>query len=168
MPEAELATAARVQDGDPDAWLREWTAGGGDAWATARATPSAALYLDVLVAGVTVAGLPTTIVVTGQLPSFIPPTVDLAAYRIVQESLTNAIRHAGPATATVDITYSKREVCLRITDTGPGPRAAGTSDGHGLIGMRERAAAAGGRLDVGRGPGGGFAITAHLPLEPGT
>jgi len=121
--------------------------------------------LDTLVAGVTAAGLPTTIVTVGHPGAALPPAVDVTAYRIVQESLTNAIRHAGPATATVHITYDHREVSLRITDTGWGPPATATSGGHGLIGMRERAAAAGGMLDVGRAPGGGFEVIAHLPIE---
>jgi signal transduction histidine kinase len=121
--------------------------------------------LDALVAGVTAAGLPTTLVITGRPPRILPPTVDLAAYRIAQESLTNAIRHAGPATATVHVAYDHHEVRVRITDTGSGPPLVPTPAGHGLIGMRERATAAGGRLDAGRAPGGGFEVTAHLPLE---
>lgn len=121
--------------------------------------------LNALVAGVSAAGLPTTIVTTGQPPNVLPPAVDLAAYRIVQESLTNSIRHAGPATASVQISYAQREIRLRITDTGCGPASSDTSGGHGLIGMRERAAAVGGGLDVGRARSGGFQVTAHLPLK---
>ncbi|HEY4459770.1 MAG TPA: sensor histidine kinase [Pseudonocardiaceae bacterium] len=120
--------------------------------------------LDALVAGVIAAGVPTSVVTTGSAPRSLPPAVDLATYRIVQESLTNTIRHAGPATATVEVSYGDRELCLRITDTGRGPTDTPTSDGHGLIGMRERAAAVGGRLHVGRAPGGGFEVSAHLPL----
>jgi signal transduction histidine kinase len=122
--------------------------------------------LDALVAGVTAAGLPTAVITAGEPPDVLPPAVDLAAYRIVQESLTNAIRHAGRAAATVAITYGRREVCVRVTDTGWGPPAAGMPGGHGLIGMRERAAAAGGEFTAGRAPGGGFEVTARLPLEP--
>jgi signal transduction histidine kinase len=96
----------------------------------------------------------------------LPPAVDLAAYRIIQESLTNAVRHAGPATATVTITYGHRDVRLRVTDTGHGPQAARTSAGHGLIGMRERAAAAGGSLTAGPSHHGGFEVVAVLPKEP--
>ena len=121
--------------------------------------------LDALVAGVIAAGLPTAVVTSGRPPSALPPAVDLAAYRIVQESLTNAIRHAGPATATVEITYGDREVNLRVTDTGWGPPASWPASGHGVIGMRERAAAAGGRLDIGKAHTGGFEVTARLPLE---
>jgi len=121
--------------------------------------------LDALVAGVTAAGLPTTIVTTGQPHGGLPPAVDLAAYRIVQESLTNSIRHAGPATATVQVRYDPREISLRITDTGCGPGSPAASGGHGLIGMRERAAAVGGDLDAGQAPSGGFQVTVHLPLK---
>jgi signal transduction histidine kinase len=122
--------------------------------------------LDALVAGVTAAGLPTTVVTDGQPPCALPPAADLAAYRIIQESLTNAIRHAGPATATVQLSYTRRELRLSVTDTGWGPPAAPAPGGHGLTGMRERAAAAGGDLITGRAPGGGFEVTARLPLEP--
>ncbi|MFC0542734.1 histidine kinase [Kutzneria chonburiensis] len=121
--------------------------------------------LDALVAGVIAAGLPTAVVTNGAPPAALPPAVDLAAYRIVQESLTNAIRHAGPATATVEITYGRRAVHLRVTDTGWGPPASWPTSGHGVIGMRERAAAAGGRLDIGKANTGGFEVTARLPLE---
>jgi signal transduction histidine kinase len=120
--------------------------------------------LDALVAGVSAAGLPTTIVSVGCPPDALPPAIDLAAYRIVQESLTNSIRHAGPATATVRISYDQREISLQITDTGWGPASSSPSGGHGLIGMRERAAAGGGDLDAGPARGGGFQVTAHLPL----
>jgi signal transduction histidine kinase len=121
--------------------------------------------LDALVAGVGAAGLPTTVVTTGCPPVVLPPAVDLAAYRIIQESLTNVIRHAGPATATVHISYGSGEVGLRITDTGAGPPATTTtSGGHGLVGMRERAVAAGGDLAAGRTRGGGFQVSARLPI----
>jgi len=111
------------------------------------------------------AGLPTTIVTTGLPPSPLPPAVDLAAYRIIQESLTNAIRHAGPATATVRINYGPSEMDLCISDTGAGPPGGGGSRGHGLVGMRERAMATGGELLVGRAQSGGFEVSARLPLE---
>ncbi|MFC4031949.1 sensor histidine kinase [Streptomyces polygonati] len=118
--------------------------------------------LDALVAGVTASGLPANIVITGR-PCALPPAVDLAAYRIIQESLTNAIRHAGPATATVHLTYDHHEVRLSITDTGRGPAATGPTAGHGLIGMRERAAATGGSLSAGAAVNGGFEVTENLP-----
>jgi signal transduction histidine kinase len=122
--------------------------------------------LDALVAGVTAAGLPTTVLATGRSTGPLPPAVDLAAYRIVQESLTNAIRHAGPATATVHLSYDRDTVSLRITDTGQGSHSAPRFDGHGLIGMRERATSAGGTLSAGRTRAGGFEVLARLPLGP--
>ena len=93
--------------------------------------------------------------------------MDLAAYRIIQESLTNAIRHAGPATATVSLTYGAADLRIEISDTGRGAvvgPAAGT--GHGLTGMRERAAAVGGTVQAGPGETGGFRVTARLPAAP--
>jgi signal transduction histidine kinase len=97
----------------------------------------------------------------------------MAAYRIVRESLTNTIRHAGPSTAAVWIGYHHDELRIDVTDTGygqpPGPSgaagAAGRSAGRGLPGMRERAAAVGGTVEAGPGPGGGFRVAARLPLE---
>jgi signal transduction histidine kinase len=122
--------------------------------------------LDALAAGASAAGLPTTIDITGVPPLPIPPAVDLAAYRIVQESLTNSIRHAGPATATVRVSYDDGEVCLQIADTGRATKPHNGATGHGLIGMRERALAVGGTLNVSQPTAGGFQITARLPLGP--
>jgi signal transduction histidine kinase len=121
--------------------------------------------LDGLIAGACQAGLPTTLTVTGT-PVPLPAAVDLAVYRIIQESLTNAIRHAGPASAAVSLSYHDGELRVEITDTGRGQPAgtAGHSDGHGLAGMRERAAAVGGTVETGPAPGAGFQVTARLPL----
>jgi signal transduction histidine kinase len=112
------------------------------------------------------AGLPTTLDVTGKAIPLSPAT-DLAAYRIIQESLTNAIRHAGPATATVSLAYTADALQVEVADTGMGGLPAGTDGaGHGIIGMRERAAAAGGFLHAGPRPaGGGFLVTARLPVR---
>jgi signal transduction histidine kinase len=118
--------------------------------------------LEALITGARQAGLETAFTVTGEAVP-LPAAVDLTAYRIVQESLTNAIRHAGPATATVSISYRRDELRVDVTDTGLGP-AAGTSVGHGLAGMRERAAAVGGTVATGPGPGGGYRVAARLPL----
>ena len=128
-------------------------------------TPGTA-QLEDLIAGACRAGLETTFTVTGE-PVLLPTTVDLAAYRIVQESLTNAIRHAGPATATVSLGYHPGELRIDVTDTGRGQptgAAAGQSGGHGLAGMRERAATVGGTVETGHGPGGGFRLAARLPF----
>ena len=128
-------------------------------------TPGTA-QLETLIAGARQAGLETTFTVTGeQVP--LPAAVDLAAYRIVQESLTNAIRHAGPATAAVSLGYHHDELRIEVTDTGRGQSvsaAAGQGGGHGLAGMLERAAAVGGTVETGPGPGGGFRVAARLPF----
>jgi signal transduction histidine kinase len=122
-------------------------------------------YLDVLAAQVREAGLPVELSVEGE-PIELPPGVDLSAYRIVQEALTNALKHAGPATARVVVRYGKDNLELEIADTGPGT-AAGDGEGHGLVGMRERVSLYGGRLDAGPRGGGGFAVRARLPLDSG-
>jgi signal transduction histidine kinase len=122
--------------------------------------------LDALIAGACNAGLPTTLRQSGH-PWPLPPAADLAAYRIVQESLTNVIKHAGPASAQVDLSYGDAALRIEVTDTGAGPAAwplAG-SGGHGLIGMRERAASIGGTLDAGPGPAGGYRVLAVLPAD---
>ena len=103
---------------------------------------------------------------TGE-PVPLPASVDLAAYRIIQESLTNAIRHAGPATAAVVLGYHHDELRIDVTDTGRGQSASATtgqSGGHGLAGMRERAAFVGGTVQAGPAPGGGYRVAARLPL----
>ena len=121
--------------------------------------------LEALIAGARQAGLDTTLTVTGK-PVPLPAAVDLAAYRIVQESLTNAIRHAGPATAAVALGYARDELRIDVTDTGRGPALAASSNGgHGLAGMRERAVTVGGTLETGPGPAGGFRVAARLPLR---
>ncbi len=128
-------------------------------------TPGIA-QLEALVDGARRAGLATTFTVTGD-PAPLPAAVDLAAYRIVQESLTNAIRHAGPATAAVSLGYHRGELRIDVTDNGcgqPGGPAAGHSGGHGLAGMRERAAAVGGVVETGSAAGGGFRVAARLPV----
>ena len=95
------------------------------------------------------------------------PTVEIAAYRIVQESLTNALRHAGASAATVTLSYADPDLRLDITDDGRGLSSDRVSDGagHGIAGMRERAAAASGTLEAGPRPGGGFRVSARLPLS---
>jgi signal transduction histidine kinase len=93
--------------------------------------------------------------------------VDLAAYRIVQESLTNVARHAGRPDATVRIRVSDHAVTLEVLDEGIGPSASRVdlpAGGNGIAGMRERASAVGGQLEAGPRPGGGFAVRAQLPL----
>ena len=96
-------------------------------------------------------------------PATLDPGVELAAYRIVQEALTNARRHAPGAAVDVELHYADDALRLRIRDNGPGPRDGAA--GHGLTGMRERAAAAGGELRTGAAHGGGFLIDALLPTK---
>jgi signal transduction histidine kinase len=121
--------------------------------------------LDALVENATRAGLPTSVTVQGQART-LAPTVDLTAYRIVQESLTNALRYAGPTIARVTLSYTDEELHVEVLDGGRG-RADGIPEGagHGIPGMRERAEAAGGTLIAGPGPEGGFRVQARLPLS---
>ena len=117
-----------------------------------------------LVRDATEAGLAVDVVVDGE-PAELPLGLELTAYRIVQEALTNTRRHAGASRARVRLTYSADALCLEVTDDGRQP--PGTREGHGLIGMRERAALYGGSLDAGPGPDGGFRVAAVLPLHDG-
>jgi signal transduction histidine kinase len=123
--------------------------------------------LDSLLSEVAKAGLAVKLQVHGTRAS-LPAGVDLSAYRIVQEALTNVVKHAGPARAQVVVGYHDRDVTVEILDDGRGAATstgegrAGT--GHGLIGMRERVAAFGGDLEAGPGPDGGFRVAARLPL----
>jgi signal transduction histidine kinase len=123
--------------------------------------------LDGLLAEVGKAGLAVKLQVNGTRPP-LPAGVDLSAYRIVQEALTNVVKHAGPARAQVVVGYRDHEVTVEVSDDGRGA-VTSVSDGragtgHGLIGMRERVQACGGDLQVGSGPDGGFRVAARLPL----
>jgi signal transduction histidine kinase len=118
--------------------------------------------LDSLAAQVTEAGLPVEVTIEGEARE-LPPGIDLSAFRIVQEALTNALKHAGPATANVVVRYGDDELELDILDTGPGD-GSGDSGGHGLVGMRERANLYGGDVMAGRRAGGGFGVRVRLPL----
>jgi signal transduction histidine kinase len=118
--------------------------------------------LESLVANVREAGLPVELRFEGE-PIVLPPGIELSAYRIVQEALTNALKHAGSARAQVTVRYETGAVELEIRDDGDGSGEGGGT-GHGLIGMRERVALWGGRLDAGRHEGGGWAVRARLPV----
>jgi signal transduction histidine kinase len=120
--------------------------------------------LDALAASVRAAGLPVNLVIDGSLAA-LPAVVDVSVYRIVQEALTNVLKHAGPARAEVTIGCEQDAVAIEVTDNGTGQHGNGSpGGGHGLAGMRERAAAFGGELAAGPRPGGGFAVRARLPL----
>lgn len=131
----------------------------------ASRTPTPGLgRLDDLLAQVGAAGLRVTSLVDGQ-PRSLPTGVDLAAFRIVQEALTNVARHAGPATATITVGYAEHALTLTVDDDGRGPTLNHTAgSGNGIPGMAERAASLGGHLDAGARPGGGFRVMVRLPL----
>lgn len=113
------------------------------------------------------AGLSVEAEVAGKAPP-LPAAVHLAAYRIIQESLTNVARHAGRARVTVRVTYDDTNMHVEIDDDGTAPSGRGTpiGTGSGITGMRERAAALGGELSAGFRPGGGFRVSARLPVRP--
>jgi signal transduction histidine kinase len=96
----------------------------------------------------------------------LPTDVDVTAYRIVQESLTNSSRHSGGGRATVHLLYGESELCVEVDDDGPALRTSRTNgSGKGVTGMSERAQALGGTLRAGPRPGGGFSVRARLPLN---
>jgi signal transduction histidine kinase len=116
------------------------------------------------------AGLDVRLDVEGD-PRSLPPGAELSAYRIVQEALTNTLKHAGPATARVRLSWCPASLDIEVTDDGrgnrpgPGPATAANDHyGHGLAGMRERVALFGGDLEAGPSPGRGYRVAARLPL----
>jgi len=120
--------------------------------------------LGPLIEQVRQAGLPVELRVEGT-PQPLPPGVDLSAYRLVQEGLTNALKHAGPARAVVTVRYGVGQLELEVADDGRGSNSS-DGGGHGLVGMRERAALFGGTLRAGPCAAGGYALRATLPLGP--
>lgn len=127
----------------------------------ALSPPPSLRHIETLVARVRDAGLPVNLSIEGT-PVDLPAGLDASAYRIVQEALTNALAHAGPATATVLIRYGVESIDLEIGDSGVGPGTFGP-DGHGLVGMRQRVSLYEGRLETMPRPGGGFVVRATLP-----
>ena len=119
--------------------------------------------LPTLVGQVREAGLPVELCVEGE-PRTLPVGLELSAYRIVQEALTNALKHAGDARASVVVRYRDDSLELEVLDDGAGSHAAVASGGHGLVGMRERVALYGGRFEAGRRPAGGFTVHVLLPI----
>jgi signal transduction histidine kinase len=128
-----------------------------------RAPPPGLGQVEELVGMAREAGLDVKLEVASPARE-LPSAVDQAAYRILQESITNVIRHAGPARVTVSLTYGLDELELRVADDGRGPLGTGAEGGRGIVGMRERAALLGGELTAGPRPGGGFQVRACLPL----
>jgi signal transduction histidine kinase len=121
--------------------------------------------LDALLAQVRRAGLPVELHVEGD-PLALPPAIDLSAYRIVQEGLTNALKHAGASRADVDVRYGAAELSIEVRDDGRGP-AGGDGLGHGLVGVGERVKLYGGKMAAGRANGGGFVLSTRLPIQGG-
>jgi signal transduction histidine kinase len=119
--------------------------------------------LDALVEGVRAAGLAVDVRIEGA-PQELPAGVDLSAYRIIQEALTNSLKHAGSAEAEVILRYGPASLSLEVVDNGAGGEASADGAGHGLIGMRERVALYGGELHAGTRNGHGYAVRAILPL----
>ncbi|WP_405625465.1 histidine kinase [Streptomyces sp. NBC_00016] len=130
------------------------------------APPPGLDQVEELVGRVRACGLPVELTVTGaRLP--VPAGIDLAAYRVVQEALTNTMKHAAGARAAVTIAYGESDLGVEVTDTGGAPGApAGTGDGHGLLGLRERLGVYGATLRNGPAPDGGYRVAALIPLLP--
>ncbi|MBN6055939.1 sensor histidine kinase [Nonomuraea sp. RK-328] len=128
-------------------------------------TPQPGLgQLEELVRG---AGVPARLRVTGP-PCDLPEGQQLAVYRVIQEALTNALKHGGPGVrALVELTYGRAELVVRVTDDGRGAAAPRSHDGHGLVGMRERVGMYGGAVSAEPRPAGGFEVLARLPVPAG-
>jgi len=139
----------------------------GDTTAYRQPQPGLAQLGELLDDAREVSGIGARLIVRGWLTS-LDPGVELAAYRIVQEALTNARRHAPGAAVDVEMDFADDLLHLRVRDNGPGPPLVQPDQlpaGHGLLGMRERAAAVGGELTTGQAPGGGFLVQATLPIK---
>ncbi len=131
-------------------------------------TPAPGLdRLPELVEQAATAGLGVDVGVEGEARA-LPPGVDLAAFRILQEALTNVVRHSGSRTARIRLTWQPHALELRVDDEGPATGGAPDGGGNGLVGMRERASALGGTVETGPRPDGGFRVTAVLPLQADT
>jgi len=119
--------------------------------------------LDTLISGVRAAGLPVELHVEGTRHE-LPPGVDLAAYRVVQEALTNTLKYAGPARAWVQICWTPDELRIEVANNG---RSTESGTGYGQAGMRERVRVYGGRVESGPRPDGGYVVRAYVPIGPG-
>ena len=130
--------------------------------AESRPQPSLA-ELDELVAGYRDAGLPVRLNVIGE-PLPLPGGVELSVYRIVQEALTNVLKHSRPTRVTVTLAFRGSRLDVAVVDDGTSVEHHGATTGHGIVGMRERVALLGGQLETGRRVGGGYQIAARLPI----
>jgi signal transduction histidine kinase len=177
----QAGAARRVLDADPDAaraalraveeagrrgmstipsLVRALRGGGG---ATELSPQPSLTRLDDMVGLVRAAGLPVSVQVEG-CPRPLPPAVEMSAYRVTQEALTNVLKHAGPARARVCLRYGSDDLEVTVTDDGWGARAAGGQEGgHGLVGMRERVAVLGGDFEAVSPSTGGFRVRARFP-----
>ncbi|KOV61046.1 histidine kinase [Streptomyces sp. MMG1121] len=169
-----LGLLAPSPDGDDD---RSERAGEGDP--SALAPQPSLSQLGVLVDRIAFAGLPVEVRISGE-PRPLPPGIDVTAYRIVQEALTNALKYGDGGTATVMVRYADHGLRVEVLNSGPsvlsaGPASTGARSGghlrrndgagHGLIGLRERVAVYGGHFDARRRVGGGYRVRARIPLE---
>jgi signal transduction histidine kinase len=131
---------------------------------TGRAPQPGISQLPALAGSLRAAGLDVNLSIDGDHMS-LSPALNVSTYRIVQEALTNVLKHAGPARAEVTVGCAGDAVTIKVTDDGQGtPVPEALTGGHGLAGMRERAALFGGDLEAGPRPGGGFAVSARLPI----
>jgi signal transduction histidine kinase len=129
-----------------------------------RAAPPGIESLEVLIERTRAAGLPVELRRDGEARP-LPAGIDIAAYRVVQEALTNTIKHAGASHAELVVRYRPDALELLMTDDGHGLDGHVNGTGHGLVGMRERVGVYGGELETGRADGGGFRVRARFPLE---
>jgi len=120
--------------------------------------------LAALVDRAAAAGVAAEVRVEG-VPVPLPPSLDLTCYRIVQEALTNAAKHAAGADVCITLRWLDDRLELHLRDFGPGPVGVPSPDAHGIVGMRERIRIHGGRFECGAAPGGGFEVRASLPIE---
>jgi signal transduction histidine kinase len=131
-------------------------------------TPPRLADIDQLVAGVRAAGIPVDVKIEGAARP-LPAGLDLVAYRVVQEALTNTLKHAGPARAQVIVSYGDTDITISVLDTGQGREDSidAPGSGFGLEVMRERAALYGGTVEAGRDSSGGYAVRVRLPVPQG-
>jgi len=174
-----LAPSGEAESGTPEAAGAAEAPVPGDAGEAVLTPQPGVARIPALLARLCAAGMPVELSVDAPAgtPPTLPPGIDLAAFRVVQEGLTNVMKHAGPARTLVRLEYRPRDLFITVSDDGPppgsapatatGPRAApGPGSGaRGLIGLRERIAVYGGELDAGPRPGGGWRLTARIPLD---